>query len=55
MKFWRATDGAVIGCAINFNPNASTNASAFNQGHNLHKLTLTITASFTVPVIPPNC
>jgi len=55
MKFWRATDGSVIGCAINFNPNASTNASAFNQGHNLHKLTLTTTASFTVPVIPPNC
>ncbi len=58
MKFSRATDGAIIGCVINFNPNAPSNASGvsgFNQGHNLHKLTLTTAASFTVPVIPPNC
>ncbi len=55
MKFWRSTDGAIIGCVINFNPTASSNASAFNQGHNLNKLTLTTEASFTVPIIPPSC
>ncbi|MGH9769211.1 MAG: lamin tail domain-containing protein [Blastocatellia bacterium] len=55
MKFSRATDGAIIGCVINFNPDASANASAFNQGHNLHKLTLTTEASLTIPVITPNC
>jgi hypothetical protein len=55
MKFWRSTDGAIIGCALNYNPNASTDASAFNQGHNLHKLSLTTESNFTVPVFPPGC
>jgi hypothetical protein len=55
MKFWRPTDGAIIGAMINFNPNATANASAFNQGHNLHKLTLTTEASFNMPVFPPSC
>lgn len=55
MKFSRQTDGAIIGCVINFNPNAASDASAFNQGHNLHKLTLTTAASFTVPIVRPNC
>src|SRR5262249_26036103 len=53
MKFWRSTDGAIIGCVINFNQNAPSDASAFNQGRNLHKLTLTTDASFTVPVFTP--
>src|SRR5205085_540236 len=30
-------------------------ANAFNQGHNLHKLTLTTAATLTVPIFPPNC
>jgi len=55
MKFSRQTDGGIIGCVINFNPGASSVASAFNQGHNLRKLGLTTAASFTVPVIAPNC
>lgn len=55
MKFWRTSDGAIIGCVINFNQNADVNASAFNQGRNLSKLTLTTSASFTVPVFAPNC
>lgn len=55
MKFWRSSDGAIIGAMINFNPNATANASAFNQGHNLHQLTLTTEASFSMPVIPPGC
>jgi hypothetical protein len=55
MKFWRPTDGAIVGCILNFNPNSSTDASAFNQGRNLHKLTLTTESSFIVPVNPPGC
>ena len=49
------TDGAILGAAINANSNAASNASAFNQGHNLHKLTLTGAASYTIPVFPPTC
>lgn len=55
MKFWRESDGAIIGCLINYNRDAAANASAFNQGHNLHKLTLTTDASFTVPLFAPSC
>jgi hypothetical protein len=48
-------DIGITGAAINFNPNSSTSAGAFNQGHNLHALTLSATNSFTIPVFPPNC
>ena len=49
------TDAAYLGAAINFNPNAASSASAFNGGHNLHKLTLTSVATYTIPVFPPSC
>jgi hypothetical protein len=55
MKFWRDEDGGMIGAAINFNPNTATSSAAFNQGRNLHKLTLTTGSSFIVPVFPPGC
>lgn len=55
MKFWRDDDGGIVGAAINFNATASANSSAFNQGHNLHHLTLTAASSFVVPIFPPNC
>jgi uncharacterized repeat protein (TIGR01451 family) len=56
MKFWTPnTDTALLGAAINRNPNAAANSGAFNQGHNLHKLTLTTAATITVPVITPAC
>jgi hypothetical protein len=65
MKFWSTstdssslygtTTRALLGVAINFNPNAGSNANAFNQGHNLHKLTLNPLTIFTVPVFPPHC
>ncbi len=55
MKFLRQSDGAIIGCVINFNPDSASDSSAFNQGHNLSKLTLTTSASLTVPIVPPNC
>ena len=55
LKIGMQTDGAVSGAALNFNANAAASANAFNQGHNLHKLTLTTAASVTVPVFPPSC
>ena len=54
LKLALFTEGAISGAAINANPNAGTQANAFNQGHNLHKLTLT-TTTLTVPVFPPGC
>jgi hypothetical protein len=55
IKLSMATDAAILGSAINFNPNATTSGSAFNQGHNLHKLRLTAAASLTIPVFRPGC
>lgn len=45
----------ITGAAINFNANAASSAGAFNQGHNLHALTLNATNSYTIPVFPPSC
>ena len=55
MKFWSYDDAAILGATINFSPNAAASAGAFNQGHNLHALTLTTTASVTIPTFPPSC
>lgn len=55
MKFWRDPDGGLIGAVINFNPNTAANSGAFNQGHNLHALTLSTASSFIIPVFPPSC
>jgi hypothetical protein len=53
-KLWSFSGASLLGAAINFNQGAATSASAFNQGHNLHKLTFT-TSSLSIPVFPPNC
>ena len=45
----------ITGAAINFNPNASSSAGAFNQGHNLHHLTLNNQMNYIIPVFPPSC
>ncbi len=45
----------ITGAAINFNPNAGVSAGAFNQGHNLHHLTLNNSMSYIIPVFPPSC
>jgi hypothetical protein len=45
----------MTGAILNTNPNAGTSAGAFNQGHNLHILTTTDTASYIIPVFPPGC
>lgn len=55
MKVFNFSGAPLTGAAINFNPASSTNASAFSQGHNLHKLSLAATSSFRVPVFPPQC
>jgi subtilisin-like proprotein convertase family protein len=55
MRLWHRNQLPLIGAAINFNSNAAANSNAFNQGHNLHKLTLTNTGVWTVPVFPPTC
>ena len=55
MKLWGVSDIGLLGAMINFNPSANVNAGAFNQGHNLHKLTLTDTAILTIPVFPAHC
>jgi hypothetical protein len=54
-KFFSLSDNALLGAQINFNANAGTAANAFNQGHNLHKLSLTPSAQLTIPIFPPNC
>jgi hypothetical protein len=55
MKFWRMSEGAILGAALNFNPQAASSPTAFNGGSNLHKLTLTDTAAYTIPLLQPNC
>lgn len=55
LKLWGDSDIALIGATINMNPNASGSSNAFNQGHNLHILKLTTSATLTIPVFPPSC
>lgn len=60
MKFWgvddsRGSEKALFGSIINFNSAAEANANAYNQGHNLHKMTLTDKAEIVVPVFIPSC
>ncbi|MBK6798622.1 MAG: hypothetical protein IPG76_18030 [Acidobacteria bacterium] len=56
MKLYSQSEGVgIVGSSILFNPNASSNTGAFNQGHNLHKLTLTNATTLTLPVYPFIC
>ena len=55
MKLWSATDGALVGAALNRNTNAASQSSAFTGGRNLHTLTTTKAATLTMPVFPPTC
>ncbi len=54
MKLFTYTGAALLGAVINLNQSAGSSASAYNMGHNLHKLRLT-NSSVTIPVFPPNC
>ena len=65
MKLWASTSAvdpvvgpttmALLGAVINYNASADLNASLFNQGHNLHKLTVGDPTALIVPVFTPNC
>ncbi|MFN0084375.1 MAG: hypothetical protein ACKVX9_03200, partial [Blastocatellia bacterium] len=54
-KFYSTSDQGLFGAAINFNPNSAASANAYNQGHNLHKLTFTTGMSYAMPVLPVSC
>jgi hypothetical protein len=54
MRLYSTSDIGLLGAVLNFNANAGTNAGAFNQGRNLHKLTLTA-QTLTIPIFPANC
>jgi hypothetical protein len=54
-KLYSVEDQAILGAAINRNTNGDGSSGAFNQGHNLHKLTLTSGATLVVPIFPPPC
>jgi hypothetical protein len=59
-KVWRADDtatspGGLLGAMITSNAAAATDRKAFNGGHNLHKLTLTPNAVYTIPLFTPGC
>jgi hypothetical protein len=54
-KLWSFNDAAIVGSVINFNQNFASSQSAFNQGRNLHTITLSSTASVIIPVFPPAC
>ncbi|MCG3159818.1 MAG: hypothetical protein JMDDDDMK_00838 [Acidobacteria bacterium] len=49
------SDVGLLGAMINRNENAEASANAFNGGHNLHKLTLSSSNTYTIPIFPPNC
>lgn len=55
MKIYNFSGAPLLGAVINYNPAATASPTAFNQGHNLHKLRLAPTASLRIPVFPPNC
>jgi hypothetical protein len=55
LKISSQSDLGISGAVLNFNPNAGASAGAFHQGHNLHKLTLTGAASYSIPVFPSGC
>jgi len=55
LRMYSQSDIGITGSVINFNPNTAASAGAFNQGHNLHTLTNTSSASYVIPVFPPSC
>jgi hypothetical protein len=56
MKIWNANNASgLLGSSINANAGVAAQAGAFSGGHNLHKLTLSPTNTYVVPVFPPSC
>lgn len=55
LKLYSTSDIGILGSVINFNANAGSQPGAFNGGRNMHKLTLSTTNTYTIPVFPPSC
>jgi hypothetical protein len=58
LKLYLSSAGAppgLLGAVLTYNPHTRNAASAFNQGHLLHTLTLTNATVLTIPVLPPLC
>lgn len=55
MRFFTQDDVGIIGATITYNPATQSNASAFNGGSSLHKLSFTNTAKFVLPTFPSAC
>src|SRR5262249_39375413 len=55
MRIFSQSDIGILGAMINANANTSAQAGAFSGGHNLHKLTLSAAASYSLPIFPPGC
>ena len=55
MRIFSQSDIGILGMSINANANTAAQAGAFNGGHNMHKLTLTASAVYTIPIFPPSC
>jgi hypothetical protein len=55
LKIWAGADYGILGAAITFNANSSALATPVIGGQNMHKLTFTGAASFTMPIIKPRC
>lgn len=54
-KFYAQNDQGILGAALGFNPNTRASGAAFTGGGNLFRLSLTATASLTIPIFPPRC
>ncbi|MEP7339007.1 MAG: hypothetical protein ABI977_14830 [Acidobacteriota bacterium] len=54
-KFYAQNDQGMLGAAISFNQNTGASGAAFSGGGSLHRLSLTVTASLTIPIFLPNC
>ena len=55
MKLVTTGDFGIIGAYFNFNPNTRSSSNAYNQGRNLHTLTLTPSATLLILVGVPTC
>jgi hypothetical protein len=50
-----SADVGLLGAVLNFNPYVALSPTAFSGGHNLHKLTLSASNTYIIPVFPPFC
>jgi hypothetical protein len=55
LRIYSLSDQGILGAVFNLNTGSVGVADAFNQGRNLHKVTLSSSASYTIPLFPPNC